>query len=384
MMKIDRLCVVSAVIALMLLVCTTPTAGASEKGVAVVERKTAQTSLREIYFAGGCFWGVEEYFSRIPGVLETEAGYANGNTPDPDYRSVCSGRTGHAETVRVVYDPQQVTLDTLARQFFKIIDPTSVNRQGNDVGSRYRTGIYYRDPSDRAALAALKAEVQTRYAVPLAVELLPLQNYRPAEAYHQDYLKKNPGGYCHIDFGSLRDLPPAPAAATSVEGRFAKNGKAAALAQVLSPARYSKPSDAELRQRLSPEAYAVTRQAGTERAFTGEFRDHKEPGLYVDVTTGEPLFTSADKFDSGCGWPSFSRPVDEAVISKHPDTSHGMQRIEVRSRVGESHLGHVFNDGPRERGGLRYCINSAALRFIPYENMEEAGYGALMPLIKAR
>ncbi len=346
------------------------------------KENTTRTSLREIYFAGGCFWGVEEYFSRIPGVVETEVGYANGSTPDPDYRSVCSGQTGHAETVRVVYDPEQVRLSTLTRQFFKIIDPISVNRQGNDVGSQYRTGIYYRDPADREEPAAVAAEVQARYAVPLAVELVPLRTFQPAEAYHQQYLKKNPGGYCHIDFGSLQDVPSAEAA--SVKGGFTSNGKAAALEQVLSPARYTRPSDAELRQRLSPEAYAVTQQAGTERAFTGAFRDHKEPGLYVDVTTGEPLFTSADKFDSGCGWPSFSRPVAETVLSGHPDTSHGMQRIEVRSRVGGAHLGHVFNDGPQERGGLRYCINSAALRFIPYEEMEAAGYGALMPLIEAK
>ncbi|MBQ4133677.1 MAG: peptide-methionine (R)-S-oxide reductase MsrB [Desulfovibrionaceae bacterium] len=347
------------------------------------EQKMTETLLCEIYFAGGCFWGVEEYFSRIPGVTETNVGYANGSSPHPDYRSVCTGQTGHAETVRVRYDPQRVSLATLTRQFFKIIDPTSVNRQGNDVGSQYRTGIYYSDPSNQAELSALIAEAQAGYATPLAVELLPLQSYWPAEEYHQNYLKKNPKGYCHISFNSLGKLPPPPASESS-EIQAADSKSEAALAEVLSPGRYKLPSEAELHRTLSPEAYAVTRRAGTERPFSGQFWNHMEAGIYVDVTTGEPLFSSADKFDSHCGWPSFSRPVHASVISGHPDTSHGMQRIEIKSRAGKSHLGHVFNDGPRDRGGLRYCINSAALRFIPYEKMEEAGYGALMPLVKPR
>lgn len=369
----NRLYALLAALVLMLVAWPAASAGAAKEDSVMNRQNTAaRTPLREIYFAGGCFWGVEEYFSRIPGVVETSVGYANGRTSKPDYRSVCSGRTGHAETVRVLYDPLRVCLATLTRHFFTIINPLSVNRQGNDVGSQYRTGIYYSDPTDREELAGLMAEVQAGYRQRLAVELLPLQNYWLAEAYHQDYLKKNPGGYCHIDFGSLEDLPPSPA-----DGR-----EQALAAEVLDPGRYSRPSDAELKRTLSPEAYEVTQQAGTERPFTGQFWNHKEPGIYVDVVTGEPLFASADKFDSGCGWPSFSRPIDAAVIGEHPDTSHGMRRTEVRSRVGNSHLGHVFDDGPQERGGLRYCINSAALRFIPLEKMEEAGYGALMPLVR--
>ena len=327
------------------------------------------SALQEIYVAGGCFWGVEEYFSRIPGVVETCVGYANGHTPYPDYRSVCSGNTGHAETVRVQYDASKVSLATLVRHFFRIIAPTSVNRQGNDVGTQYRTGLYYSHEADRAPLATLMAEMQARYEKPLAVELLSLQSFWPAEEYHQHYLKKNPGGYCHIDFSSFSELP-------SVD-----DAEAQALAEVLSPARYNKPADEVLRETLSPESYRVTQQAGTERAFTGQFWKHGAPGIYVDIVTGEPLFSSADKFDSDCGWPSFSRPVDDAVATVHLDTSHGMRRIEVRSRVGGSHLGHVFDDGPIERGGLRYCINSAALRFIPLEKMDEEGYGALTPFV---
>ena len=324
---------------------------------------TAPGGLRDIYFAGGCFWGVEEYFSRIPGVVGVTSGYANGEKKNPTYQEVCSGRTGHAETVHVRYDPNVVDLQTLAGQFFKIVDPTSVNRQGNDVGSQYRTGLYYVNDEDEKVLASVMAKVREQYDKPLAVELMPLKNYYLAENYHQDYLKKNPGGYCHINFDSLKELPPKKTA-------------------VVDPGRYSRPSDEELRKLLTPEEYAVTREAGTERAFSGKLWDHSEPGIYVDVATGEPLFSSADKFACGCGWPSFTQPIDPAVITEHDDGSHGMQRVEVRSRVGDSHLGHVFNDGPQDKGGLRYCINSAALRFIPYEEMDERGYGDLKALVR--
>ncbi|MDR1945840.1 MAG: peptide-methionine (S)-S-oxide reductase MsrA [Desulfovibrio sp.] len=324
---------------------------------------TDSADLREIYFAGGCFWGVEEYFSRIPGVRGVSVGYANGTTKNPTYEQVCSGKTGHAETIHVRYDPKIVSLKTLAGQFFKIIDPTSVNRQGNDIGSQYRTGIYYVREDDKKMLEAVTDEVRKQYSRPLAVELLPLTAYYPAEEYHQDYLKKNPGGYCHISFDSLGDIQTEKDA-------------------VADPCEYSRPSDEELKKKLSPDAYHIVRNAGTERAFSGEFHDHKERGIYVDVATGEPLFSSTDKFDSGSGWPSFTKPVDPAVITEHADDSFGMRRIEVRSRVGKSHLGHLFDDGPKDKGGLRYCINSLSLRFVPYDAMEKEGYGELKKLIK--
>ncbi|MCR5813212.1 MAG: peptide-methionine (S)-S-oxide reductase MsrA [Desulfovibrio sp.] len=319
---------------------------------------------REIYFAGGCFWGVEEYFSRIKGVVDTSAGYANGSGENPTYQEVCTGRTGHAETVRVRYDPQTISLRALASQFFKIIDPVSVNRKGNDVGSQYRTGIYYTDQADKAVLNATMAEVQKTYDKPLAVELEPLKNFFPAEEYHQKYLKKHPNGYCHINFDSLWDLPSTMSA------------------KALDPTRYRRPDDATLRRTLSREAYEVTQDAGTERAFSGAFWNTTEAGIYVDVVTGEPLFSSTDKFASGCGWPSFTKPIDAAVVTEHRDESHGMVRTELRSRVGRSHLGHVFDDGPSDKGGLRYCINSAALRFIALEDMDKEGYGDLKHLVK--
>ncbi len=321
--------------------------------------------LKDIYYAGGCFWGVEEYFSRIPGVAEATVGYANGKTEKPSYEDVCTGATGHAETVRVRYDPSEVSLSTLTEQFFKIINPVSMNRQGNDVGSQYRTGVYFTDPADQRTVRAVMDKVQTQYKEPLAVELLPLTVYYLAEDYHQDYLKKNPRGYCHISFASLKDLPKKEAAAAVVD-----------------PSNYAKPTEAELKAKLSAEEFAVTQRGATERAFTGRNLDNKKPGLYVDVATGEPLFSSADKFDSGSGWPSFTKPLDPAVLKEKRDNSLGMQRTEVLSRVGNSHLGHLFPDGPRDKGGMRYCINSAALRFVPYEDLDKEGLGAFKALVK--
>ena len=323
--------------------------------------KEGRGNLREIYLAGGCFWGVEEYFSYIPGVVDAVSGYANGSAEDPSYEDVCRGDTGHAETVRVTYDPRIISLSSLVEQLFAIIDPLSVNRQGNDVGEQYRTGVYYTDETDLAQIQEAFASQEQRLGSQLAVELEPLRCFYPAEEYHQDYLKKNPGGYCHVSFNSLSD----------VKTELQKAAKTPDWSC------YSRPSDEELRAKLTDQQYAITQHAGTERAFTGEYDNHFERGIYVDIATGQPLFSSDDKYDSGCGWPAFTRPIDEAAVLKRDDRSFGMHRIEVRSSVGESHLGHVFHDGPADRGGLRYCINSAALRFVPYDRLAEEGYGDL-------
>lgn len=328
-----------------------------EKGVNRAER------LKDIYFAGGCFWGVEEYFSRVPGVYDVTSGYANGHIQAPTYEQVSTQKTGHAETVHVRYDPEWVSLKILTELFFKIINPISLNRQGNDQGTQYRTGIYYVEESDKGILEAAMQVEQKKHTQPLAVELLPLIEYFPAEEWHQDYLKKNPQGYCHIDFSSLKELASDKTATQNpIE-------------------QYAKPSDDEIKRRLSPEQYNITQQGATERAFTGEYLNNKKRGIYVDVVTGEPLFVSADKYDSGCGWPSFSKPIDSSVIVEQHDDSHNMSRVEVKSRFGDSHLGHVFNDGPQDLGGLRYCINSAALRFVAFEDMEKEGYGEYQALI---
>lgn len=314
--------------------------------------------LREIFFAGGCFWGVESYFSQVPGVRSATVGYANGDTANPSYQEVCTGKTGHAETVHLVYDPDQVSLQTLTEHFFLIINPLTLNRQGNDSGSQYRSGVYYTDESDLELLQQVRDAEQEKYTAPIQTELLPLRCYYLAEDYHQDYLEKNPGGYCHIDFSSLADFP-----------------------RLEQSSAYSRPSDQEIRSMLTEEQYRVTQENATERPFSGEYDQLFEPGIYVDVVTGEPLFLSADKYDAGCGWPSFSRPIDAEAVVESSDTSYGMNRTEVRSRIGDSHLGHVFSDGPAALGGMRYCINSASLRFVPYAEMEKEGYGDLLSLV---
>ncbi|WRS27936.1 peptide-methionine (R)-S-oxide reductase MsrB [Oscillospiraceae bacterium MB08-C2-2] len=311
--------------------------------------------MSEIYLAGGCFWGTEKYLGLIPGVLSTQVGYANGNTENPTYEEVCHHNTGHAETVKVQYAPDQLPLSTLLMRFFESIDPTSLNRQGGDVGKQYRTGIYYTDTADLPAIERALAELQKSYERKLAVEALPLANYYPAEEYHQKYLDKNPGGYCHIG-GSLFEKAARPLK------------------------EYTRPDSQQLKEMLTPLEYEVTQNSATEPPFQNQYWDFAGEGIYVDITTGEPLFSSRDKFDSGCGWPSFSKPVEEAAVQEKSDRSHNMLRTEVRSRGGDAHLGHVFTDGPAQLGGLRYCINSASLRFIPREAMEQEGYGHLLGL----
>lgn len=315
----------------------------------------------EIYFAGGCFWGTEHFLKQIRGVENTQVGYANSRVANPSYEQVCTGETNAAEAVKVVYDAEVVKLNLLLELYFQTIDPTSMNRQGNDRGSQYRTGIYYTDEADLPVVKAALQKLATRYTAPVVVEVERLKNFYPAEEYHQDYLDKNPTGYCHIN-------PALFALAKKANAPVAKT--------------YKKPDDAILRRTLTAEQYAVTQQNATERAFRNEYWDEHRPGIYVDITTGEPLFVSTDKFDSGCGWPSFSKPIDKKLIEEKKDTSHGMIRTEVRSKTGDAHLGHVFTDGPADRGGLRYCINSASLRFIPKEKMQEEGYGEYLYLVK--
>ena len=307
--------------------------------------------MAEIYLAGGCFWGLEEYFSRISGVEKTTVGYANGQVEATNYQLI--KETDHAETVQVIYDPNKISLRAILLYYFRVIDPLSMNKQGNDRGRQYRTGVYYLDDADREVIAQVFAEEEEQLGHKIAVELEPLRHYILAEDYHQDYLKKNPGGYCHIDVMDA-DQP------------------------LIDPATYPKPSQDELKTRLTEEQYQVTQESATERPFHNAYDQTFEEGIYVDITTGEPLFFANDKFASGCGWPSFSRPIAKDVVHYYQDLSHGMERIEVRSRSGNAHLGHVFTDGPREQGGLRYCINSASLRFIPKEEMEVEGYGDLL------
>ena len=329
----------------------------NQKNISKGEDISKMENIKEIYLAGGCFWGVEEYFSRIDGVVDTVSGYANGSFDNPSYEDLVYRNSGHAETVQVIYDSSKISLDTILRYYFKIIDPTSLNKQGNDTGVQYRTGIYYVNDEDKEIAKILLKEEQKKYSKPIVVELIKLKRFDKAEEYHQDYLKKNPNGYCHINLNTANDA-------------------------LIDESKYSKLEDNVLKEKLSDLEYQVTQNAATERAYTHEYYNKDEDGIYVDITTGEPLFSSKDKFDSGCGWPSFTKPIATEVINYKEDNSYGMDRVEVRSRVGKAHLGHVFEDGPKAKGGLRYCINGASLKFIPYDEMEKEGYGDLKKYVK--
>jgi len=309
-----------------------------------------------IYLAGGCFWGLEKLMQTIPGVLSAVSGYANGSpTIVPTYGVVVSGMTGYRETVRVEYDPDVVSLDAILFAYFHVIDPTIENAQGNDIGTQYQTGVYYADEPSRATVERIAVIERERHEA-FVVEIEPLERFYDAEEYHQDYLFKNPLGYCHISRDEMAIISE----------------------MIVDPVDYQRPSQDQIKSVLSELQYRVTQENATESAFINEYWDNHARGIYVDVVTGEPLFSSSDKFDSGTGWPSFTRPIDENTLRLFEDKAYGMVRVEVRSRAGNSHLGHVFYDDPVSPSGTRYCINSAALRFIPYENMEFEGYAYLM------
>jgi len=283
-----------------------------------------------IYLAGGCFWGVEAYMSRLKGVNNTEVGYANGNDLAPTYEKVCSGKTGHTETVKATYNPRIIPLEDILEEFFKIIDPYTRNRQGADIGTQYRTGIYWQEESQKSTVINFLRQKQKQSTKRIVVEAHEIYNFYTAEEYHQKYLEKNPQGYCHVDLNSI--------------------------------------DDAEFGH-LTRKEYEITQLSMTEPPYSGEYDDFFEDGLYVDVVDGEVLFSSDDKYDSGCGWPAFSKPFNDEAITRNRDFSHGTTRIEIRSKKANSHLGHLFHDGPG--GSARYCINSAALRFIPEKDVEE-------------
>ena len=333
---------------------------AIESDMSEEENLHMETKKNVIYMAGGCFWGMEQLMQSIPGVIDVESGYANGScSKDANYKTVCGGNTGFRETVKVEYDPEKVSLDALLLAYFYVIDPTVENQQGNDRGSQYQTGLYYTDDESKDTVERV-AEIERGRSEKFFVEIGPLKNYYPAEEYHQDYLEKNPGGYCHIPKEEIE--------------LFSKLS--------IDPGDYKKPAAESIRDKLTEEQYRVTQESGTEIAFTGEFWDKFEKGIYVDVVTGEPLFSSTDKFESSCGWPAFTKPIEAPAVVERDDSSYGMNRTEVRSRAGDSHLGHVFENDPESPNGVRYCINSASLRFVPYEKMESEGYGYLLDIFE--
>lgn len=334
-------------------------------------------SSKKICLAGGCFWGTEAYMAKLPGVVETQVGYANSCVEDPTYELVCTGATEAAEAVVVEYDDDAISLPLLLDAFFRAIDPTTLNCQGNDHGTQYRSGIFWFDATDENTIRNALAELQAAHNVPVVVEAGSLLNFTPAEEYHQRYLDKNPSGYCHVNLADADKF-----VAEHIDD-FGSVATSKLLGNKLAKHHYARPSKADLLADLTEIQYAVTQESATERPFSHPYNHEFASGIYVDIATGEPLFLSNDKFDSGCGWPAFSKPISESALKERSDESIPfMPRTEVRSRIGDSHLGHVFEDGPEERGGLRYCINGNSLRFIPQEQMQQEGYGWLVPFVK--
>ena len=358
-------------VALLLAVCQEGV-GKEESAMTDIMREPSEKSQSAV-FAGGCFWCTESDFEKIDGVIEVVPGYTGGHVPTPEYEEVAGGTTGHVESVKVVFDPDRITYEQLLDVFWRKVDPTDAGGQFVDRGAQYRSVIFYADETQRLSAEVSKAKLAASafFKAPIATDILPLGIFYEAEEYHQDYYKKNSIRYRFYRFNSGRDRflkktwgdDPVATWLEKVAGVSGTDAR-----------EYIIPDDDALRSRLAPLQYKVIREEGTEPAFQNAYWDNHEAGVYVDIVSGEPLFSSLDKYDSGSGWPSFTRPLVPSNIVEKTDLGLFVIRTEVRSRYADSHLGHVFEDGP-EPSGLRYCVNSAALRFIPVGDLEKEGYG---------
>jgi len=334
----------------------------------VVVKNEEETKMEKATFAGGCFWCMESPFEELDGVTEVIAGYTGGHKENPTYEEVSTGKTGHLEAVQITFNPSIITYSELLDVFWRQINPTDIRGQFADIGSQYKTAVFYHNNEQKrlAEESKEKLQVSGRFQGDIVTEIIPASKFYVAEDYHQDYYKKSSIRYKLYRAGSGRE-----AYLKSTWNDTTKDNDN----------KFEKPSDEELKNTLTPLQFNVTQLCGTEKAFDNEYWDNKEEGIYVDIVSGEALFSSLDKFDSGTGWPSFTKPLEPDNILEKEDRSLFVSRTEVRSKLADSHLGHLFDDGP-SLTGLRYCINSAALRFIPKEDLEKEGYGQYKKLFE--